>query len=83
MHQFSFLLHFLQRCFSYVDDDETDNPTDLASFPTTKCCLREDDERLCSSRFMAFPGACRERYGVPMSVELAVELVGCMDCFNR
>ena len=38
-----FLLHFLQRCF--LDDDETNNPTDLASFPTTKCCLCGDLSR--------------------------------------
>ena len=63
----------------FLDDDENDSPTDLASFPTTKCCLRGDDGRLCSSRFMAFPRAYRERYGVPRSVEL----VGFMDCFDR
>ena len=63
----------------FLDDDETDNSTDLASFPTTKCYLRGDDGRLCSSCFMAFPRACRDRYGVPRSVEL----VGFMDCFNR
>ena len=67
----------------FLDDDETDNPTDLASFPTTKCCLRGDDGRLCSSRFMAFPRVCREQYGVPRFVVLAVELVGFMDCFDR
>ena len=66
----------------FLDDDETDNPTDLASIPATKCCLRGDDGRLCSSRFIAFPRAYRERYGVPRFVLLAVELVGFMDCFD-
>ena len=64
-------------------DDETDNPTVLASFPTTICCIRGDDGRLCSSRFMALPKACRERYGVAKSVVLAVELFSFMDCFDR
>ena len=26
----------------FLDDDETDNPKDLASFPTKKCCLCGD-----------------------------------------
>ena len=26
----------------FLDNDETDNPTDLASFPTTNCCLCGD-----------------------------------------
>ena len=67
----------------FLDDDETDNPTDIASFPTTKCCLRGYDGRLCSSHFMAFPRACRERYGVARSVVLAVELIGFMGCFDQ
>ena len=67
----------------FLDDDETDNPTDLATFPTAKYCLRGDDGRLCSSRFMAFPRACLERYGVARCVVLAVELVGFMACFDQ
>ena len=33
----------------FLDDKHTGTPTDLASYSTTKRCLRGDDGRLCSS----------------------------------
>ncbi len=52
-----------------------------ASLSTTKCCLRGDGGRLCWSHFMAFPKACRERYGVSWLVVLAVVLTDFIDFF--